>query len=101
MLLRHVQTHAGQLLVQLAGGVAAVVSEKEVLLILVVEPLDELRHAGEDAVPVVDDAVHIADEALFRVEVKRGVGIHMPPLLFCIGLRVLYHRGREIASVNV
>ena len=88
MLLRHVQSHAGELLVQLPRGVAAVVREEEILLVLLVQPPDKLRHAGQNAVPVVDHAVHVADEALFLVEVH-AVGCHSqkPPC----GFLLLYH----------
>ena len=76
VLLRDIQPHAGQLLLELPGGIAAVVGEEEVLLPLRLEPLDELRHAGEDAVAMVDDTVHIADEALFGVEINPVADIH-------------------------
>ena len=70
VLLRHVQPHTGQLLVQLTGRIAAVVGQKEILLVLVMEPLDELRHTRQDPVAVIDDAVHIADKAFFCVEIQ-------------------------------
>ena len=75
MLLRHIEAHARELLVQLARRVAAVVREKEIFLVLLVQPLDELRHARQDAVAVVDDAIHIADEALFLVEIDRSAHV--------------------------
>ena len=78
VLLRDIQPHAGQLLLELPGGVAAVVGEEEVLLPLRLEPLDELRHAGEDAVAMVDDTVHITDEAFFGVEIDPVAEIHKP-----------------------
>ena len=37
---------------------------------LLVEPPDEFRHAGQDLIAVIDHAVHIADEAALLVEVK-------------------------------
>ena len=69
VVLRHVQAQTGQLLMELPGGVAAVVGQEQELLLLVVEPLDKLCHAGQDPVAVIDDAVHIADEAALGVEI--------------------------------
>ena len=78
MLLRHVQSHPCQLLVQLPGRVAAVVGEKEILLVLLVQPVDELRHARQNTIAVVDHTVHIADEALFLVEIDGSMHICSP-----------------------
>ena len=71
MLLRHVEPHTPELLVQLARGHAAVIGQKQVFLVRVLQPVDELRRAGQDVVAVVDDAVHVAQEAFFRVEIDR------------------------------
>ena len=71
MLLRNIQPHAGQLLVQLPRGIAAVIGQKEVFLILVMKPLDKFPYTGKNLVAVVDHTVHIADEALFRIEIDR------------------------------
>ena len=68
VLLRHVKPHPGQLLVQLTGRIAAVVGQEQVLLVLVMQPLDELRHTGQNAVAVIDHAVHVADEAVLRAQ---------------------------------
>ena len=65
MLLRHVEPHTPELLVQLARGHAAVIGQKQVFLVRVLQPVDELRRAGQDVVAVVDDAVHVADKAFF------------------------------------
>ena len=69
MLLRHIQSHAGQLLIQLPGRIAAVIGEEEIFLLLLVEPLDKLGHPGQDTVAVIDHTVHITDETLFFVEI--------------------------------
>ena len=34
------------------------------------EPLDELSHTGQNVIAVVDDTVHIADEAMLLIEVQ-------------------------------
>ena len=68
VLLGHVEPHTLKLLVQFARRIAAVVRQEKVLLLFVVQPLDELRHARQHAVAVVDDAVHIADKALFSIK---------------------------------
>ena len=92
MLLRHIQPHTGQLLIQLTGRIAAVVGEEKILLILVMKPLDELRHTGQDSVAVIDDAVHIADKAFFCVEIHRSKWFHRyDPALHLKLVRLLYH----------
>ena len=82
MLLRHVKPHAGKLLVQLTRRVAAVVGEKEVFLILIVQPLDEFGHTRKNTVAVIDHAVHIAEEALFFVKIDGSERIHKIDLPF-------------------
>ena len=70
MVLRHIQAQPGQLLLQFPGGIAAVVGQEQELLLLVLEPLDKLRHPGQHPVTVVDDTVHIADETALGVKIK-------------------------------
>ena len=81
VLLRHIKAHAGQLLVQLPGRIAAVVGKKEIFLVLIMQPLNELRHPRQNAVAVVDDAVHIADEAFFLVKIDGSLLHVVPPAL--------------------
>ena len=95
VLLRHVKPQAFKLLVQFARRIAAVVRQEEVFLVLIVQPLDKLRHPRQHAVAVVDDAVHIADKAFFLVKVDHVVSIHLRShLLFFSHLlpRVQYSR---------
>ena len=77
----HIKAHAGQLLVQLPGRIAAVVGKKEIFLVLIMQPLNELRHPRQNAVAVVDDAVHIADEAFFLVKIDGSLHVVPPALL--------------------
>ena len=70
VLLRHVQAHAGQLLVKLPRRRAAVVGQEQVVLVLLMEPADKFLHPRQNSVAVVDHAVHIADKALFLVEIE-------------------------------
>ena len=63
MLLVNIQTHVGQLLLKLTRGLAGAVGQEEELLPLPLEPCHELVDTGQDAVAMVDDTVHIADEA--------------------------------------
>ena len=37
------------------------------------EPLEELRNAGQNLIAVIDHAVHVADKALFLLKIN---GIH-------------------------
>ena len=69
MVFRHIQTHAGQLQLQLAGGVAAIVGEKKIFFFLSIQPVDKFSHTGQDDIAVVDDTVHVADKAFFAVKV--------------------------------
>ena len=64
MLLVDVQAHLGQLLLELSRGFAGAVGQEEELLPLLLEPCHKLVDPGQDPVSVVDDTVHIADEAL-------------------------------------
>ena len=72
-------------------------SKEKVLLLLLMQPLDKLRHAGQDPVSVIDHAVHIADEALFPVEIHGCVRIHNDTRLSSFGwsLSLLYHAARK------
>ena len=45
------------------------------------QPLNELRHPRQNAVAVVDDAVHIADEAFFLVKIDGSLLHVVPPAL--------------------
>ena len=47
VLLIHLQPHAGELVLQLPGGLAAVVGQKQKLFLLPVQPLHELLGAGQ------------------------------------------------------
>ena len=81
VLLAHVQAHAHQLLAQLLGGALAGVGEEEKLLVLLIEPGDELLHAGQQLVAAVDHAVHVADEALLapqNVEIRHTIFLRFP-----------------------
>ena len=69
MLLRHIQAHPCQLLIQLSGGIAAVIGKEQIFLLFFVQPIDELGHPGQDFVAVIDHAVHIADEAFLFVKI--------------------------------
>ena len=77
MLLRYIQPHTGQFLIQLPGRVTAVIGQEQIFLPLVIEPLDKLRHTGQDTVSMVDDTVHITDKALFLVKINRSKCVHM------------------------
>lgn len=81
MLLRHIESHALELLAQLARGHAAVVGQKQVFLVLVLQPVDKLRRAGQDVIAVVDDTVHVAQEALFGVKIDHT--LRSPSSCFC------------------
>ena len=94
MLLRHIQSHPGQLLLQLTGRVAAVVGQEQVLLLFIVQPLDELRHPRQNAVAVVDDAVHVADKACFLVEVDKVFRHNGPSRLL---LLPVYHSAAALS----
>ena len=81
MLLRHIESHALKLLAQLARGHAAVVGQKQVFLVLVLQPVDKLRRAGQDVIAVVDDTVHVAQETLFGVKIDHT--LRSPFSCFC------------------
>ena len=63
MALIHLQPHAEELLLQLLGGAGAGIGKEQKLLILPVQPVHKPADAGQQAVSVVDDAVHIADKS--------------------------------------
>ena len=71
--LRHVQPHAGELLLELERRAAAVVRKKEIFLTGALQPVDKLRHAGENFVAVIDHAVHIADIAFFVIKIQHCI----------------------------
>ena len=99
----NIEAHARELLVQLARRVAAVVREKEIFLVLLMQPLDELRHARQDAVAVVDDAIHIADEALFLVEIDRSAHVDFSFVSsFClVSFPVISLKGMDFHIISV
>ena len=85
----HIQPHPGQLLLELLGGVLAGVGEEQVIFLLLRQPLDEFPHARQDLVPVVDHAVHVADEALLLSQLFHGplLSLQGPGALCNMGLR--------------
>ena len=70
MIFRDIQPHAGQFLLQFPGGVTAVVGQEEKFLVLIVQPLDKLRDAGQNSISVVDHPVHITDKPAFLIEIE-------------------------------
>ena len=100
MLLRHVEPHTPELLVQLARGHAAVIGQKQVFLVRVLQPVDELRRAGQDVVAVVDDAVHVAQEAFFRVEIDH-FHVQSPYSCFCSKLTTHPAAGQAAGASNL
>ena len=66
---------------QAPGCSVFVIGEAGLLNALLVEPLDELRHSGQNSVSMVDDSVHIADKALFLVKIH---SLHL-------SVNLLYH----------
>ena len=70
VLLRDIQSHPRELLVQLPRRIAAVVCKEEILLMLVLQPLDELMHARKNLISVVDHAIHIAYKSLDFVKLN-------------------------------
>ena len=63
MLLTDLQTHAGQLLLQLERRTLGGVGQKEEALVLTLQPVYKFRYTGQQTVAVIDNTVHIADEA--------------------------------------
>ena len=63
MALVHLQPHALELLLELLGGAFGGIGEEEEIFIFLVQPIHKFLHPGQKPVSVVDDAVHIADEA--------------------------------------
>ena len=61
----HIKAHARQLLPQLAGTALAGVGQKQEGLILCIQPIHKLLDAGQDAVAMVDNTIHITNIALF------------------------------------
>ena len=86
MFLRNIKTHAGELLAQLPGGIAAVIGEEKVFLVLIVQPLDKFRYTGQDMVAMVDDTIHIADEALLFIKIEIVHFIILPFLFISVPL---------------
>lgn len=100
VLLRHVEPHAPELLVQLARGHAAVVGQKQIFLVRILQPVDELRRAGQDVVAVIDHAVHIAQEAFFRVEIDH-FHVCSPYPCFCSQLTTHPTAGQAAGASNL
>ena len=79
MLLRYIEPHSLKLLIKLTGRIAAVVCQKQILFILIMQPLNEFRHSRQDSVAVIDYTVHIANKAFFLVKINfTGCNIHNP-----------------------
>ena len=68
-----VDAHARELVVEVLGRFVARIGEEEELLPVRFEPFDEFLGAGEQTVPMVDDAVHVADEAAFAAKLFHTV----------------------------
>ena len=75
-----------ELLAQLPGGIAAVIGEEKVFLILIVQPLDKFRYTGQDMVAMVDDTIHITDEALLFIKIEIVHFIILPFLFISVPL---------------
>ena len=69
MALVDVQTHAGQAHLQFLGTAAAGIGQKQELFIVADHPFHKFLDAGQQTFAVVDDAVHIAQEAFFLLEI--------------------------------
>ena len=94
VLLVHLQPHAGELVLQLPGSLAAVVGQKQKFLFLPVQPLHKLLGAGQQTVPVIDHAVHIIDHAVHITDIAALVAklIHkLTPLSAERYLRAVSH----------
>ena len=59
------ESHSLELHAQLMGRFFGAVCQKNVLFIIGDHPVDEIRDTVQNAVAVIDNAVHIADEAGF------------------------------------
>ena len=91
MPLGHVEPHACELLIQFAWGIAAVICQKQIFLLLLVKPVEKLSHTGQNLIAVIYNSVHIADEAFFRVKIYCRYICHYISPAFRI-LRIIYHR---------
>ena len=68
MALVHIQTHAAQLLLQFLRRALRRVRQEQEVLVLPIEPVDKFLDARQKPVPVIDHAVHVADEAVLRAQ---------------------------------
>ena len=64
MLLTDLQTHAGQLLLQLERRTLGGVGQEKEALVFTLQPVYKFRYTGQQTVAVIDNTVHIANEAL-------------------------------------
>ena len=64
MLLADLQTHAGQLLLQLKRRTLGGVGQEKEALVFTLQPVYKFRYTGQQTVAVIDNTVHIANEAL-------------------------------------
>ena len=59
-----------QLLVQFLWRVSAIIGQKQKSLVFCLEPLNKFHNTRKDFISVINDAIHITDKALFRIEIK-------------------------------
>ena len=108
MALVHRQAHALQLLLQLLGAALAGVGEEEKALVLFIQPVHKFPHSRQQLVAVVDDAIHIAEEAFstsqkFQLIVHRGLPPVGPPFcgpLFCQLCIIFFPPDYTICTMN-
>ena len=75
VLLVHLQPQPLQLLLQFLGRTLAGIGQKQELLVLPLQKINKLPHAGQKQVAVIDHAVHIADEALLFAKRLQCIGM--------------------------
>ena len=63
MLLADLQTHACQLLLQLKRRTLGGVGQEKEALVLALQPVHKFGYTGQQTVAVIDNTVHIANEA--------------------------------------
>ena len=64
----NLQSQTQQLLLQLLRTALAGVGQEQKAFLLLIQPADELLDTGQQTVAVIDNAVHIADVALFTAQ---------------------------------
>ena len=79
----NVKSESAQLLLKLTRRILPRVGQKKKFLVVFLQPTEKFLHAGQKTVAVIDNAVHVADKALFlKKPVQYYLLFHLHIVLF-------------------